>query len=522
MKPLAYMAVVFLSFFHLLGCVSPTADAETGSDTDALDGSRIGGHPNTVIFEFEGLDLRQPTGDISDGEASDEDYSTLRGLTCAGMLVAPNLILTAAHCVGPLIWMFPLDEHSIRFFNHTTARTDVTFQWRDLAVYRHHKLDIAFIQLPRDVSMPEAVSLNLSESSVIPETGIPVWVDGRIARDNGNVNKQDTRTGELLISDVRNMGLSSGGFFAPSTSAYYAEWSQKYPLLSEPGDSGGPVYVQASNGDAHVYGVMSGATAIPEGRTVAEYCSEAAGGIDACSMRISNLSAAASWANEVFHCASGSGCSATVLATRSVGYGMDRKSFVFEQLCPEDTTLVGQYSMRFSSDQPRTYDVAALYEGGPFTHWLLPEMYESIGNGEKPSASVEQFFAGLSVGVFLFPSALVGSEPKVTYQRCTIEFQENLSLPFQKHLGQVCPSGTQEVMSLYISNDSEQEGAVTINLTAEGNGSTKTIRQAIPAEGGEFLDAGFYPFDLSDLAVSVSSGKLDAFEVAYSYYCEFI
>ena len=91
----------------LVGCTSLSPEPTEGHDRDSLHGGQIGGHPNTVIIDFVGLNLLDRIGTNDDLSA---DNFSMRRAACAGMLIAPNLVLTAKHCLGPTVSLYALAD----------------------------------------------------------------------------------------------------------------------------------------------------------------------------------------------------------------------------------------------------------------------------------------------------------------------------------------------------------------------------------------------------------------------------
>lgn len=242
----------------MVGC-SASLPETTDGDNSPLAGGTIGGHPLTVILESEGAAL-------IDGPSVTAELPTIKSRFCTGMLVRSNLILTAGHCMQPSPARIPLPEHTFRFFNHTTSQIDERFAWREVNVFRHPTADVAFIHLPRSVRSPELAHahahLNLSELTQFPREA---KIDGNHWYEaNGQGFKRhndDTVTAALRLSSIRETfaaDFSSDSELSPHRYwAYVSSWSDAFAALTQPGDSGGPLYVPQTDGSAWVLGVTS-------------------------------------------------------------------------------------------------------------------------------------------------------------------------------------------------------------------------------------------------------------------------
>lgn len=324
----------------LVGCTSLSPEPTEGHDRDSLHGGQIGGHPNTVIIDFVGLNLLDRIGTNDDLSA---DNFSMRRAACAGMLIAPNLVLTAKHCLGPTVSLYALADYTVRFFNLTTAELDHQYAWRDLIVYSHPYQDIAFIQLPDHLDMPERVSLYLEPSAV---RDLPVHMDGNVRYDADGVRiDRDVVTARTVLREWT---------YNRNVSGYNVHWSLEFPAFAQPGDSGGPVYTLQSDGSAFVYGVNSAAVG-PQGNDVLSSCQQALHSTQPCIVRVADFRLITDWVAAVQACAATSQCSADVLRTQTLGYGGNVRLFLSP--CPKGKIAVGHLSIEFSAPQRRSYTI---------------------------------------------------------------------------------------------------------------------------------------------------------------------
>lgn len=325
----------------IAGC-SLSPDATQGHANDPVYGGQIGGHPNTVIVDFSGLDLLKWTGTSHD--LTSDNFVT-RQMACTGMLVAPNLVLTAGHCLLPLVFMYALPDQLVRFYNLTTAQLDHYFAWKDLVIYRNPHVDIAFIQLPEQLVMPKPVSLRLDSSAA---KDVEVHMDGHVRYDaDGTRFEEDIVTTKIFLSKWRYWDTLSG---------YNAYWSWEYPSLGQPGDSGGPVYTLQDDGSAHVYGVLSAVLGPTTPENVLERCSGTLDAPWACQTIVADFRLVSEWVAGVQGCADRSQCVPGVLSTQTQGSGTE--AHLFSAQCPEWFVPVGSFSVQFSAAQRRSHIVS--------------------------------------------------------------------------------------------------------------------------------------------------------------------
>ncbi|MCA9593537.1 MAG: S1 family peptidase [Myxococcales bacterium] len=131
-------------------------------------------------------------------------------LTCSGSLVAPNVVLTAAHCVEPELFAF-VESGAYREVRLGTAHPDF-----DPATGEH---DIAVLLLSEPVSEVAPVSVGPAEKL---QVGDPLWVLGYGTGDDFG----SQRIGRVAISDLAPALITT------------------VPDPSRPcrGDSGGPAF----------------------------------------------------------------------------------------------------------------------------------------------------------------------------------------------------------------------------------------------------------------------------------------
>ncbi|MBT8495137.1 MAG: trypsin-like serine protease [Deltaproteobacteria bacterium] len=185
--------------------------------------------------------------------------------SCSGVLVAPNLVLTARHCL-----VGTLDRVLIGATSWQQADGDSV---RIVSVYVHPTLDVGLLVLERD----SALSSRLIASGCVLERhlqeGAPVTIVGFGATDvDGQQISTVLREGGALVSDV-DCSSSAGCLHSGSELAAVGLLPDpREDALGNPlpridscnGDSGGPLYLNTEGYD-YLVGVTS--RGIDEGTT---------------------------------------------------------------------------------------------------------------------------------------------------------------------------------------------------------------------------------------------------------------
>jgi uncharacterized protein (TIGR03382 family) len=167
--------------------------------------------------------------------------------TCTGTLVAPDLILTAAHC---------LDGHEagapvlVRFGDNVAAPT-MTFNSTDWAAHEDFCLpsecgedlhDIAWIRLPQPVDIQPVVPItDQAEFDEAMNPGAEVVFVGFGQTEDGELGVKREVTSTLTTFDESGREFRAGG-------------DGKDTCL---GDSGGPAFVRLPSGEVRLAGVLS-------------------------------------------------------------------------------------------------------------------------------------------------------------------------------------------------------------------------------------------------------------------------
>lgn len=212
---------VLLGAISAWGCGSP----QESSETKIYGGSKVekDGWPSTVAV----------TG-------------FLLGMRCSGTAVAPNLVITAAHC---------LDGYSAAGTNVYTGEG----AWLGLAKgqYKASKInrspkysqsdegwnDIGYIKLAKPLDLPRSAFVKILVDEKEREELLQV---GNISRIVGYGNRESGGFGQKYEADAKITGLNSNEIAIGGDG-----------IDSCQGDSGGPAYGQLASGEWRVYGVVS-------------------------------------------------------------------------------------------------------------------------------------------------------------------------------------------------------------------------------------------------------------------------
>jgi hypothetical protein len=191
----------------LAACAAPEGDSLTGEGAEAI----IGGTPATAYPEAVLLDIQQ-------------GGRTTMG--CSASLIAPRVVLTAAHCVAdadgwqvtaPYVSSTPVHASSGAVFDWSNSNDQVSPDQHDVA--------LVFLDAP----------IHLSSYPTVATAGLP---DG---------------TKIVTVGRVKNGQLSHDGLYVSepiqvrSASSYGFNFDYAAPMRIEHGDSGGASYKQGTH-----------------------------------------------------------------------------------------------------------------------------------------------------------------------------------------------------------------------------------------------------------------------------------
>lgn len=174
-----------------------------------------------------------------------------RGNVCTGSLIAPNIVLTAGHCITP--------NTSYRVIDYTTqpprlltAQKAVPHPQFNIQAMNAHRAtaDVALLQLPGSVPNKSPANLGLPRIPIVP--GAPFIVAGIGTTASGSDDGVGTvRAAGLTVTG--NPGTLQVRLVDPLTQ------NKRAGVGACTGDSGAPVF-QDQNGASVIVGVVSWST----------------------------------------------------------------------------------------------------------------------------------------------------------------------------------------------------------------------------------------------------------------------
>lgn len=224
-------AVAFLGTLVAAACSAPVVECvAAGSESQALTGG-------TGAAEYLGLQDSQELAIVRlDAGATD---ASGQSALCSGTLVAPDAILTAAHCLRPTT---PDDGVEIQFQDRAGAPLE-TVRSRGWAL--HPTLDAALIHVDSELVGSGAVVPLSVALALPPELGVGsvVQLAGFGYTGNGSIGARRFAVSELAQIDDETLRVQAGGVSGACG-----------------GDSGGPTLVRGADGAVTVVGILLGGT----------------------------------------------------------------------------------------------------------------------------------------------------------------------------------------------------------------------------------------------------------------------
>lgn len=183
---------------------------------------------------------------------------------CGGIIIAPNFILTAMHCVGNRETHIPFSANHIRIYAGITCRYQInsnnTFNVSRVILHPNRFVDAALLQLSRDIPFnhhQRAINYFASLNPALYNPGREVRVSGwgATATEPGSPLANCLRFADLTIisnadathalqAPVRNHEVAARGSGPVRQGAYE-------------GDSGGPLTTLSASGERVLIGIAS-------------------------------------------------------------------------------------------------------------------------------------------------------------------------------------------------------------------------------------------------------------------------
>lgn len=189
-------------------------------------------------------------GDVADDPLFDSVVSLTLPLarSCSGVLVAPSLVMTAAHCVADVGATQRID---VAYGDNGFGASLEAVSWgHDAERYcpecREDRFDVGWVEIPESLTLAEGFPRPISvqaEWDAVMQPGTLLSVAGFGATTGGGSSDGIKRAVSIAITDISDGGIE---FYAGGEGRDSCD-----------GDSGGPALTRLANGEIRVAGLVS-------------------------------------------------------------------------------------------------------------------------------------------------------------------------------------------------------------------------------------------------------------------------